>query len=430
MRASIRTAASVLFVAGMTLSACSSGGSSGSTNNNSVFVFGELMPYSGASAFEGAQVTNGCLPAKFLINQAGGIMGHQVTCEETDTRGDAVDAVPAANKMVATTSDLIAVLGPSTAEAPSTVPILSRSQLPMWSVAGDPQYDKNTDPYFYRLTPSDNLGAAALAVNAKKHGYTHIALVFTSGGSAQSNVPPLVAAAKKLGLQIVSQFNITPGQASYSSEVANMLAKHPQVILNEGDPQSMATFFSNLQQAGGLMPIVVSAYATDAGWQKAVASAIGADQMAKYFEMPQPYAPAEGAGWQTYQDALVAQKSQGTDPSAFGADIYSRTTYDACIVTALAMTETNSTDKAVYNAKLAELLSAGPGKTVVTSYAEGLAALKNGDSIQFVGAGGDRSLNQYHNVTGTFEIDRWDASTKGWVLSSKLTPEELAAVNG
>jgi ABC-type branched-subunit amino acid transport system substrate-binding protein len=427
MRGPIQRAIALLFVAVLSLSACTSKNNSGS---KSVVVFGELMPYSGASAFEGAQVTNGCLPAKLLINQAGGILGHQVTCQETDTRGDAVDAVPAANKMIATTSNLIAVLGPSTAEAPSTVPILSRAKLPMWSVAGDPQYDSNTDPFFYRLTPSDNLAAAALAVDAKQHGYTRIGLVFTSGGSAQANVPPLVAAAKKLGLQIVSQFNITPGQASYSSEVANMLAKHPEVILNEGDPQSMATFFSNLQQAGGLMPIIVTAYATDAGWQKAVESAIGNDSMARYFEMPQPYAPAQGAGWQTYQKALVAEKGAGTDPSAFSADIYARTTYDACIVTALAMTETKSTDTAVYNAKLADLLSAGSGKTVVTSYAEGLAALQKGETIQFVGAGGDRSLNQFHNVTGTFEIDHWDAATKSWVLASKLTPEELAAVNG
>jgi hypothetical protein len=152
--------------------------------------------------------------------------------------------------------------------------------------------------------------------------------------------------------------------------------------------------------------------------------------MARYFEMPQPYAPAEGAGWQTYKTALETEKAQGTDPAAFGADIYSRTTYDACIVTALAMTETKSTDSTVYNPKLADLLTAGPGKTVVTSYAEGLAALKKGESIQFVGAGGDRSLNQFHNVTGTFEIDHWNASTKGWELASKLTPEQLAAVNG
>jgi branched-chain amino acid transport system substrate-binding protein len=426
VRGSLQRAVAVVFVAGLGLSACSGGSSGG----KSVFVFGELMPYSGASAFEGAQVTNGCLPAKLLINQAGGILGHQVTCKETDTRGDAVDAVPAANKMVATTSNLIAVLGPSTAEAPAVVPILSRSNLPMWSVAGDPQYDTNADPYFYRLTPSDNLAAAALAVEAKQRGFTRVALVFASGGSAQSNVPPLVAATQKLGLQVVSHFNITPGQASYSSEIASMLSKHPQVILNEGDPQTMATFFSNLQQAGGLMPVIVSAYATDASWQKAVEAAIGNDQMARYFEMPQPYAPAEGAGWQTYKTALETEKAQGTDPAAFGADIYSRTTYDACIVTALAMTETKSTDSTVYNPKLADLLTAGPGKTVVTSYAEGLAALKKGESIQFVGAGGDRSLNQFHNVTGTFEIDHWNASTKGWELASKLTPEQLAAVNG
>jgi len=115
VRGSMQRAVAVLFVAGIEPLRVF-GGSSGS---KSVFVFGELMPYSGASAFEGAQVTNGCLPAKMLINQSGGILGHQVTCEETDTRGDAVDAVPAANKMVATTSNLIAVLAAPRRRSPS-----------------------------------------------------------------------------------------------------------------------------------------------------------------------------------------------------------------------------------------------------------------------------------------------------------------------
>ncbi len=49
----------------------------------------------------------GCIPAANLINQAGGVLGHQVQCIAVDTRGDPADAVPAAQKLIATTQNLM-----------------------------------------------------------------------------------------------------------------------------------------------------------------------------------------------------------------------------------------------------------------------------------------------------------------------------------
>jgi ABC-type branched-subunit amino acid transport system substrate-binding protein len=252
--------------------------------------------------------------------------------------------------------------------------------------------------------------------------------VFTNGGSAQSVVPPIKQVVGKLGLQIVAEFNIVPGQSSYRTEVARLLAAHPDAILNEGDPQSDSTFFGQLKEAGTVPPLVVTAYATFTDWQKGVAAAIGADVMAKVLHIVGAYTPSTGAGWTTFKQALIESKPQGADPPQFTDDIYSRTTYDACNLIALAMTEVNSLKPTDYNPHVVALTQPGAGKQVVHSYAEGVAALKAGHKIQYVGAGGELNLNRYHNVTGLFGVQTWDPTTKTLVQGETLPADQLAAL--
>lgn len=103
----------------------SGGGEGGSASGGDPLVVGMLMAFSGPTVVEGAEVVNGCLPAASQINEAGGVLGRDIECEAFDTKGTASDSVPAARQMLSTTSNLFAVLGPSTAEAVAAAPILN-----------------------------------------------------------------------------------------------------------------------------------------------------------------------------------------------------------------------------------------------------------------------------------------------------------------
>ena len=107
----------------LALGACSSAGGGGSTS--STLVVGEFNPFTGPDAAFGPEMVGGCVPAVRLINSSGGVLGHQLSCVQEDTRGDPADAVPAAQKMMATETSLIGVLGPSSDEALATVPLLN-----------------------------------------------------------------------------------------------------------------------------------------------------------------------------------------------------------------------------------------------------------------------------------------------------------------
>ena len=406
------------------LSACSSSGSAGGTHGP--LVVGAFNPFSGPDASFGPEMMGGCIPAVNAINKAGGVLGHKLTCQEVDTRGDPADAVPAANKMMATTTNLVGVLGPSSDEALATVPLLNQGKVPMFVDTGQAAFDHSSYPYFWRITPADDVKGYALALWAQHSGYTRAAAVFGNDVGSQSDVPTLVAAFTKLGGTIVSNQKIALDQSSYRTEIEQMLATHPQVIFTEIDPQTAATFLTELQQLHGLIPIIGTEVTLQAPWLKAVTGAIGAQAMARYFTGMQPYAPPSGPAWQAFNQALLAS-SQVPNPSQWASDPYSMTYYDGIVAMALAMLAAHSTNPGVFNADIMKVTEPGAGKTVVYSFAQGEQALKAGKQIQYVGAGGPIVFNRWHNSTGAFEAAHYVAGKV--VLIGSVSAAAIAALN-
>jgi ABC-type branched-subunit amino acid transport system substrate-binding protein len=405
--------------------ACGSSGSGGSAP--ATLVVGEFNPFTGPDAAFGPEMVGGCIPAIKLINAGGGVLGHHLSCVQEDTRGDPADAVPAAQKMMATEGSLVGVLGPSSDEALATVPLLNQGHVPMFVDTGQAAFDHTTDAYFWRVTPADDVKGYALALWAHKAGYTRAAAVFGNDAGAQSDVPTLVSAFTRLGGTIVYNKPFALDQSSYRSEIESMLAAHPQVIFTEVDPQTGATLLSELQQLHGLLPVVGTEVTLQAPWLKAVNGAIGAAAMAKYFQGMQPYAPPQGPAWQAYNRSLLASGSQVPKPSQWSTDPYSMTYYDSVNVMALAMLAAKSTSPAVFDKYITNVTEPGPGKKVVSTFTAGKAALKAGQQIQYVGAGGPIVFNRWHNSTGAFEAARYMQGNI--VLVGSVSAAQIAALS-
>ena len=199
-----------------------------------------VLMFTGANADQGAVGMAGCLAGISEVNAAGGALGHKFACKPFDTKGDPADAVPAANQMMASASPVM-VIGASD-DAVATAPIVTGQHVPNFATIGDPHFDTQTNPYFYRLTPSDALQGVALGYWAAKHGLTHAAAAFTSDLGAQTSVPPLRAEYAKLGGKFTADVKLAPGQSSYRTEVSQIIASHPDSLISEMDPQSSTTF--------------------------------------------------------------------------------------------------------------------------------------------------------------------------------------------
>ena len=390
--------------------------------------FAGFDPFTGPDASFGPELMAGCYSAIKLINDGGGVLGHQVQCQPVDSRGDPADAVPAAEKMLATTTNLVGVLGPSSDEARATEILINRAKIPMFGITGEAAYDRTTDPYFWRILPPDDVVGYAMALWAKKKGYQRGASIFGSDIGSQGTVPSLLAGFKKVGLPIVINEKLTLDQSSYRTEVERMIAANPDVIMTEMDPQSSATFFTELKELkGSLLPIVGTAVTIQTPYLQAVAGAIGPQNMSQYFVALQPYAPATGSAYDAFNTALLASSTNVPQPDQWSTDSYSMSNYDAITIMALAMVAAKATDPVFYNPYIQKVTSAAAGATVVHTYAEGKSALEAGKTIQYVGAAGVVAFNQWHNSPGGYEVAGYQSNGQ-LNLVDAFTADQIAAL--
>lgn len=398
--------AAVLGGAGILLTACSSApaavsGMSGVKGSLEIAVFN---PFSGADASYGPLMMSGCFPAVRLINKDGGIYGHDLTCTPVDTRGDPADAVPAANKLVATASNLVMVIGPSSDEAAATVPILNAAKIPMFPDAGDAEFDKSSFTYLWRLIPPDAADGYAQAIWAHDKGYTRAALIYASNVGFSNGPSGATAGFPALGGKIVYSATLTPDQPTYESTITAMLATNPQVILYEAGPRTSTTFFSELKSLGHLIPTIGPETIYEPQWEKAVSGVIGTSTLAKTVTIVEAFVNTASAGWPTFHSALLASASQIPQASTYANDPFTIANYDAVNMVALAMLEKKTIDRSVLNATLSSIITAGSGKTVCDTFASCKSDILAGKQIQYVGASGPIQLNQWHNAGGNYHV--------------------------
>jgi len=372
---------------------------------NSTLTVAAFNPFTGPDAPFGPEQMAGCLTAAAAINAAGGVLTDKVACQGVDTRGDPADAVTAGAKMLATTSHLFGVLGPSSDEADATAPLINAAKVPMFADSGEPSFDHTKLQYFWRMTPADDVLGYAMALYAHRKGYLRAAAVFGNDIGSQSEVPTLLKGYSAVGGQMVLNQKITLGQASYQPEVEQLIAAKPQVIFTEASPQANATYLAELQQLGHMIPVIATQAALQPQWLTAVTGAIGKPTLGKYFVgAAEPYAPASGPGWAVYNKDMLAAPGVSKPASQWSSDSYSMTAYDSVIVMALAANAAKSTSPPVWNKFIPAVTTASPGAVVVHTYAEGAAALKAGKKIDYVGASGAIIWDKYHNSTGGFGI--------------------------
>ena len=412
-RRSARIAVVVTVVAAIVAATTISAGASVKQRNaGSTITAGVLHAFTGQTAFFGSNASVACLAAASQINAAGGVMGSQLACQNFDTKGDPADAVPVTSRMLASTSNLVMVVGPDGNDIPAVLPLFTQAKMPEMNTVGDPRYDKQTSPYFWRLTPSDSTQGPALAYYAAKvRGYKKIAEVFTSDLSGQTTVVPFRKKYAALHGKEVIKLSLTPGQASYQTEVARLVAAKPQAIVGDLDARTAATFLSEVQQQNGtLIPFIGGQQSVQGDWTSAVVPAVGAANVQKYVSAVTPNLSASGTAFKAFQTAV--KKAGANDFQKNNAFVAA--TYDGVIAFALAMDMARSTTPSTYVNYIGRVTSAKPGSVTVHTYAGAVAALAKGEKIRYVGASGVLAFDKYHTANRGYVGQRYHAADESW----------------
>jgi branched-chain amino acid transport system substrate-binding protein len=429
-RFGVSLVALVLIATACTSSGNETNGDGGGSPEQEELVAAAFSPFTGPNAPFGPEMMAGCVPAANSINDNGGILGSTLSCEAVDSEGDPAAAVPAANNLIATTSNLFGVVGPTSNELEATAPLFNQAEIPMFSPSGLVSFNNTDLQFFYRLIPSDDIKGYVLAYWADQMGFKTGAAVFGNDAGSQSNVPTLLTGYENLGDDMAVNMKLAQDQSSYRTEVAKLIQADPDVIFTEASPQTSSTFLKELQQQGGLIPIIGTDVTLQPPWLKAVAGAIGQD-MEKYYVGEQPYASTSGPAYEVFKEALLASGDEVDDPRQWSADPYSMIYYDSVVIMALAATAANSVDPAVYNEFIVKVTDPSPDATVVHSYGEGVGALENGDTIRYEGAGGKVVFNEFHNNIGvTFEFSNYNTQTSELEPIGQVSGEDVASLIG
>lgn len=405
-----RTLAALVAIAGIAaaLTGCggsSAGAASGKDTGTNPLVVAAFNPFSGPDASFGPEEMAGCIPAAAAIEAAGGILNHKkISCKAVDSRGDPADAVPAAESLIATTSGLIGVIGPSSDEATATVPLFNRAHIPMIGDTGQAAFDHSNFKYFFRITAPDDAVGYAMALFAHQKGYTRAVGVFGSDISSQGTAPSVAKGFRHLGGQIMMQ-KVPLDQSSYRTEVLQAVAYKPQVVFTEADPQTDATYLSELVQLYHPIPIIGSNGTNQPPWFKAVGGAIGQQNLLKYYGGAQPYAPLSGPAYQDWRQQLAAVAKQVPQPvTQWQTDSYSMSYWDTVNLFALAAEMAKTTNPAVFTPDIVKVTTPKPGAVIVHDFAEGKRALLAGKQIQYIGAVGPITFDRWRNSPGEFEV--------------------------
>ena len=209
------------------------GGGGQSAAKGATLTVADVAPFTGTDAALGPTYLVSCDAATNAINADGGVLGHKFACKSVDTRGDPADAVPAVRQMYASTSNLGLVIGCTSDEAASVVPVFGANKTVSFCMTGQSEFDHVKFPYFYRLVPPDLSESYAMVAIAKHQGYKRIALAFGNDIGSQTFVKPAIAAIKKAGMSLVANQTLDLSANTFRTEAARIVAAKPDVILTE-----------------------------------------------------------------------------------------------------------------------------------------------------------------------------------------------------
>ncbi|MDX6564542.1 MAG: hypothetical protein QOE10_204 [Gaiellales bacterium] len=373
----------------------------------------DVAPFTGADAALGPTYLVACDAATNAINKAGGVLGSQINCKSVDTRGDPADAVPAVRQLYASTSNLALVIGLTSDEAAAVVPLINSSKTVAFGMTGESEFDHIHYPYFYRLVPADLAESYAMVAIAhfRKH-YKRVALAFGNDIGSQTFVGPAVAAIKKAHESLVANETLDLKATTFRTEAAKILAAHPDVILTEALGPAEAAFLSELKQQNGgkTIPIIGTSATISPDWYKAVSAAVGASVLSQSFLADNLVVDTKGPAYAAFKTAIFAEKGKAGNTGSFSTYLTAPGAvhlYDGINLAALAMVAAKSTKPSVYRDFLTKVAT---GKVVVHTFAQGVAALKKGSTISYVGPGGPTKFNGYNESNGIFQVDTYSAT--------------------
>lgn len=330
---------------------------------------GSLVPLSGAGGAFGPDITAGHLQAVEEANAAGGVGGRTLAVVREDDESNPDAGVRAARKLI-NLDGVQAILGPwSSAVASAIAPLCWESRIMLICIgSADSITALPHQGYIARTQPSTTLYAQQFGRFALEGNPKQVFVMIPQTPFTQATVKGIETIVAQSGVKL-DHLIYDVAKTSFRTEVDIMLRSKPDVLILGGYLNDNIILAKDLFRAG--YEGVRVAYGTGAPPAFLEAAGVAGDGLYTL----EPTADADSAAYKRLQGA-VGRDTLGT---------YFCQGYDQATLAILAMASGTPTGESIKD----NIRAVGnPAGTVVDNVADGLKALGEGKSINYLGASG------------------------------------------
>jgi len=345
---------------------------------------GHLVPLTGDLSFIGEPFNNAAIMAVEHINAAGGVLGKEVELIAEDTATDPKTGVDAIEKLIKIDKVQAIVGGVTTGTSIAVVPKLAVNKVPMISPSATaPDLTEiEDDDFFFRTSPADTLQAAAIAVLAWEKGYRTANVICRDDPYGRGLGRVFTEKFEELGGEVLVSVIYDPKAPDFSGYVTKVSSEPADVIQVNALMEDGCRLFKLFYDMG-----VTEEYeflVCEGVQNLEIPQEVGVDIMAGVGGAT-PY-PAESG---TFPADFEAR--WGEAPFAYEANVY-----DSVILLALAIERAGVYDGTAIRDNLRAV--ANPPGVEVTDVAEALRLVREGAEINYQGAGGEITFDEFGDV--------------------------------
>ncbi len=382
---------------------------------------GAILPESGNLKDFGPPMLNGVKLAAKRVNENGGVLGKEVKIISEDSQTSSQAANSALQKLINVNGVPAFVGAAGSGVSKSIVETAISNEVVEISPSNTSPYfsDLEDDGYYWRTCASDELQAAAMAKYAREEKqYETASTLYINNSYGQGFASQFEKwFSEKLGGEILSEVGYSGDASSYSSEINSISEDNPDLVVVVGYPEEGSIILSEAYQNGLLDSSnwLLSEGLRSENLAEQVGEADG-EYIIEGIQGTTPDPRAAKDAYNAFADAY--QEEYGGKPSTFVPH-----SYDAASLLMLAIEKSGEAKGPAIKNNLMEV--ANPPGTEVYDPVEGLELIRNGEQVNFYGAGGMKDFNDAGDVTSTFAL--WSINAEGSVeLGNTIRiPEEL-----
>jgi branched-chain amino acid transport system substrate-binding protein len=358
------------------------------------FRIGSLCPITGAGGPYGSGMQKAIESVVAEVNAAGGAGGRKLELftEDGQTKPDA--AVLAAKKLIEV-NKVQAIFGTwSSGVTLAVMPLTDAAGIIEMNTSGAPVIStQDTKDLVWRFQATNDRFGQAFAVIAEKNGYKRPATMAFNNASGIGNAEGFTKAWEKKGGKVVASVVYEPNRPSYRTELQQVLAQKPDVIVTGSYVPDSTIILREWYQSGQPVKWIMPGWAANPALVKALGNEV-VEGLISVDSVSNENAPSYKAFDAAYR------KATGNPGSS---NVYAAMTYDMVIILALAMEAAGpNATVAQVNARIRDV--ANPDGTKVYSFAEGKKLLADKKKINFEGASSRIDFDQYGDVTPDFGV--------------------------